>query len=244
MVSRPLIGITTHGRDGGGRFRLKASYVDSVRRAGGTPLALPPGESDVEPLLTAIDALLLTGGGDVDPVHYDGAGHATLEDVDPERDRSELALARRAHEIGLPIFGICRGAQVLNVALGGTLVPHLPDRVGAAIAHRPEAGDEFEFHEVSVDSGSRLARILGTTRCSPPSWHHQAVDRIAPGLTVVARSADETIEAFEDQAHPHLVAVQWHPEVTADRDPTQQRLFDALVEAARSARGGRRSIHP
>ena len=242
MALRPLIGITTKGRGDDGRMKLNARYVDAVRRAGGVPLLLPPGEPDLEPLLETLDGLILTGGGDVDPALYGGAMHPRVYDVDAERDASELALARTADAHGLPTFGICRGAQVLNVALGGTLVEHLPDEVGETLTHAPRPGsaaDDYEHHEVAVTPGSKLAATLDGDSCTGASWHHQAVRRVAPGLEVVARASDGTIEAFEKRDHPWLVAVQWHPEATAAGDPAQQRLFDALVAAAAERRKAR-----
>jgi putative glutamine amidotransferase len=233
MTAPPRIGITTHGPGADGRIRLNGRYVDAVRRAGGLALLLPPGELSVGEILAAVDGLIFSGGGDIDPARYGGLPHATIYGVDAGRDESELALARAANADGLPTLGICRGAQVINVALGGTLVEHLPDEVGDEIAHRPELGvDRYEPHEVSVAAHSALARLLGATSCSTPSWHHQAVRAIAPGLEIVARAADGTVEAFERPEHPWWISVQWHPEVTAAADPTQQRLFDALVGAA------------
>jgi len=237
VPARPVIGITTTGRDERGRFRLNGHYVDAVRRAGGLPLLLPPGDERPDELLEPLDGLILTGGGDLDPALYGGTTHASIYGVDAERDASEVALARAANASGLPTLGICRGAQVVNVALGGTLVEHLPDEIGSSIAHRPEPGaDEYELHDVAVEAGSALAAALGAQTCSTPSWHHQSVRAIAPGLEVVARAADSTIEAFERPGHPWLVGVQWHPEATAASDPAQQRLFDALVAAARRRR--------
>jgi putative glutamine amidotransferase len=234
-MTRPLIGITTKGRGDDGRVKLNARYVDAVRRAGGVPLLLPPGERELDPLLETLDGLVLTGGGDVDPALYGGRLHATVHDVDAERDASEIALARAADGAGLPTFGICRGAQVLNVALGGTLVEHLPDEVGETLTHAPRPGagsDDYEHHDVRVAPGSRLATVLDGESCTTASWHHQAVRQVAPGLQVVAKADDGTIEAFEKREHPWLVAVQWHPEATAAGDPAQQRLFNAFVAAA------------
>jgi putative glutamine amidotransferase len=137
-------------------------------------------------------------------------------------------------ETGLPTLAICRGSQVLNVALGGTLHAHLPDVVDGSVIHRDEPkalrGEPAPVpHEVVVESDSLVARIMGAERVNPMSWHHQAIDRLGAGLRVVARADDGTIEAVEHASHPWLAAVQWHPELTGDRDPTQQALFDALV---------------
>ncbi|MCH2367384.1 MAG: gamma-glutamyl-gamma-aminobutyrate hydrolase family protein, partial [Planctomycetes bacterium] len=138
---------------------------------------------------------------------------------------------------GLPTLGICRGTQLLNVALGGTLVDHLPDHVGEEIAHSLPPREPTP-HAIRVEKGSGLAEILGKTEFDADSWHHQAIREIAPGLTAVAQAPDGTIEAVEKKDHPWLYAVQWHPELTAAREPLQQRLFNALTEAALAARQG------
>ncbi len=227
----PLIGLTTYGRDAEDRYHLRATYIDAVRRAGGMPVLLPPGEPRALELLGRLDGLVLAGGGDIDPAIYGGSPHETIYMVDADRDRTELALARRAVEAKLPTLGICRGSQVLNVALGGSLIEHLPDVVGEKVLHRT-ADRQPTRHGVAIDGASRLARILGTQSLEPASWHHQAVRRLAPGLEVVARAADGVVEAFELPSHPWLVAVQWHPELRAAEDPAEQRLFDAFIQAA------------
>jgi len=234
----PLIGITTYGRDKENHFTLPAEYVDAVRRAGGIPVLIPAGETHIDALLERLDGLILSGGGDVDPELYAGNSHIEIYMIDPERDGTELALARQVAGDGTPTLCICRGIQVLNVALGGSLVEHLPDEVGETITHRnPPPGhaqiSSYALHPLTVDGESRLADILGANEIEPASWHHQAVRRLADGLQVVARAEDGTIEAAELADHPWLVAVQWHPEITAADDPTQQRLFDAFVQAAR-----------
>ena len=155
--------------------------------------------------------------------------------VDAERDLMDLALARMAIETGLPMLGICRGCQVINVALGGTLHEHLPDVYGESTLHRLPPCDPVP-HPIRATAASRVAGIMGQAECLPSSWHHQAIRDVAPPLTVVAHAPDGVIEALEHPAHPWLIAVQWHPERTAAADPTQQRLFDALVEAARGHR--------
>jgi putative glutamine amidotransferase len=231
----PRIGITTYGRNDEGRFTIPAKYVDAVRRAGGLPLLLAPGEPRLSEWLEEVDALILTGGPDVDPLLYHGAQHAEVYGIDRERDASDLFLARHAVSSKMPTLCICRGTQVLNVALGGTLVEHVPDVVGERVLHR---GKERAYtpHAVRIEPSSRLAEILGTTDVSPMSSHHQAIRDAAPGLEVVARAPDGIIEAVEMSSHPWLIAVQWHPESTAAEDPTEQRLFDALVAAARERR--------
>lgn len=234
----PLIGITTYGRNRDNHYILPAEYVEAVRRAGGVPVLLPAGETQIDALLERLDGLILAGGGDVDPELYAGKKHAEIYMIDAERDGSEMPLARRVAANGTPTLAICRGIQVLNVALGGSLVEHLPDEVGDAVLHRnpppgPAQISSYTLHPLRVDPNSRLAAILGTTEVTSASWHHQAVRRLAAGLQVAARAADGTIEAAELTDHPWLIAVQWHPEITAADDPDQQRLFDAFVAAAR-----------
>lgn len=230
MRDRPLIGLTMYGRNAAGRFDLPADYVDSVRRAGGIPLLLPPGENHWSEWLAAIDALILTGGGDVDPSLYQGNSHPCIERVDPERDQSELALARTVAKGPLPCLAICRGLQILNVALGGSLVEHIEERDPPY--HRAADGTAL-CHPVPVDPGSRLAAALDRTAVTAVSMHHQALARVADGLKVVARTPDGVVEGAEFPAHPFLLGVQWHPEMNAREEPAQQRLFDALVQQAR-----------
>jgi len=236
MDRRPLIGITTYPRDAEGRFALPVEYAEAVRRSGGVPVLLPPGEAGVDELVARLDGFVLSGGGDVDPRLYGGdAAHPAIDRVDAGRDAFELALARAVVRERVPALSICRGCQVLNVALGGTLHEHLPDVVGEGLRHKPQ-GEEEVRHPVEVAAGSRLAAAMGTMRAEPVSWHHQAPDAVAPPLVVTARAADGTIEALELADHPWLVAVQWHPELSAAEDIAQQRIFDGLVAAARRRR--------
>lgn len=238
-MSRPLIGLTTYPPNPGDRYELPRPYVDAVRRAGGEPVLIPPGALEPEALLDRLDGLLLAGGGDIDPARYGGPGHETVYALDPDRDEGELALAHLVLERGTPTLAICRGMQVVNVALGGSLHVHLPDVVDGTVVHRKEpelAGMPGPTpHEIEVAPESLVARLMAADRVTPMSWHHQAVDRLGEGLRVAARAADGTVEALEHETHPWLAIVQWHPELTAAGDPTQQRLFDALVE--RSAGG-------
>jgi putative glutamine amidotransferase len=230
-MTLPLIGITTYGRDDNGAFALPGAYVDAVRRAGGIPVLIPPGERNLGPLLARLDGLILAGGGDLDPTLYAGSPHETIYMLDPERDGSELEMVRHVVQSEMPTLGICRGAQVINVALGGTLIEHLPDEVGDEVLHRLPPRQPAR-HTIHIRPDSHLADILATQQVDSASWHHQAIRRPAPGLNVVAHAPDGAIEAAEKTDHPWLVAVQWHPEITAAEDPVQQRLFDALVEAA------------
>jgi putative glutamine amidotransferase len=228
---RPSIGITTRRQNGEGRFELSATYVQAVRAAGGYPVLLPPGETDPEECFEFLDGIVMTGGPDVDPARYGGKAHAQIYGVDPERDECEIRLARAIVELDKPALFICRGMQVLNVALGGTLVEHIPDEFGATVTHR---GDErYEFHDVAIEPRSRLAKIVGPKPMSTPSWHHQSVRKVAPGWSAVAKSSDGVIEAMEHPDHEDLVAVQWHPEHTAAKDPRQRALFEALVATLR-----------
>ncbi|MCK6624955.1 MAG: gamma-glutamyl-gamma-aminobutyrate hydrolase family protein [Anaerolineae bacterium] len=228
---RPIIGLTTYERDKEQNYGLPAEYIEAVRRAGGVPVLLPHGEPYQDDLLQLLDGVIFTGGGDIDPTLYQGTKHEAVEYVDAERDSSEIALIRLAVETGLPMLNICRGAQVLNVALGGTLIEHLPDEIGGDISHRTDPPG-YTYHPVKVEAGSRLATIVEQTEVTSNSWHHQAVRQLAPGLKAVAFAPDGTIEAVEMPDHPWLVAVQWHPESMAAGDSIQQRIFDALVQAA------------
>ena len=225
------IGITTYGRDPQGRLTLPAEYVTCVRAAGGRVVLLPPGEPDPAGWLDDLDGIVLAGGGDLAPETWGGTGAAENYGVDLERDRTELALAATVLDRHLPSLWICRGLQVLNVVLGGTLIEHLPDRVGEEVLHRLPPREPVS-HPVELEPESRLARSLGCPRCDTISWHHQAVDQPGSQLVVVASAPDGTIEALELPSHPELVAVQWHPELSAAEDPLQQGLFNDLVARA------------
>ena len=242
-MSKPFIGITTGGRREGyiksrhydDFYSLPAPYVDAVRRAGGIPLLIAPGESEWAEILPLLDGVIVTGGTDIDPLEYGGdRRNPHVLPADRERDRSELGLVRWLLEEGdLPLLCICRGLQVLNVAAGGTLHEHIPDIRDDDI-HRNEAG-LWAMQEVHVESDSLIAEVMGLTVLRTSSGHHQAAKAVAPGLRVVATAADGIIEALEKPGYPWLIAVQWHPEVTAGHDRSQQALFDALVQKAREA---------
>lgn len=199
-------------------------YADAVQRAGGMPMLIPP-SPDAEMVRATIDrcdAMVLLGGGDVDPSRYGATESARLYAVDPDLDDFEIVALRRAIERDIPVLAICRGHQVLNVTLGGTLIQH----IDTAEQHRDA------IHHVDVVPDSRIALAMGTTSPAVHCFHHQALDRVAPPLRVVAVHADGTIEAVEHTGASWIVGVQWHPEDSADRDATQQGLFDELVRRA------------
>jgi putative glutamine amidotransferase len=222
------------------RVGQNQTYVDAVIRAGAVP-ALLPNTADREllrALYEKIDGLLLSGGGDVDPSHYGEAVHEKCGHIDEERDETELTLARWAVEDGKSLLAICRGIQVLNVALGGSLYQDIKDQVPDSLEHtwHPEHPRHHRSHTISVDPGTSLARILGETSLPVNSLHHQALNRLSPHLTVSARAPDNVIEAVEIASRTHsrqpfAIGVQWHPEELAPHDPRQQGLFDALVES-------------
>jgi putative glutamine amidotransferase len=208
---------------------LPHTYAKAIFAAGGQPVLLPPLPRNAARLLDALDGLVLSGGGDISPrVYGKRADPAALLDVNNDRDGSEIALVEAARERQMPIFGICRGLQLINVAFGGTLVEHLPDRVGHD-GHKLTPG-EFTAHEVALEPGSRIQALLGE-RTSVMSHHHQAVDRVARGIEVSGRAEDGTVEALELPQGAFALAVQWHPEEGGGAP-----LFEALTEAAVSYR--------
>lgn len=222
-----------YGRNEASEFTLQAVYVDAVRKAGGIPILLPPGEPHPDRILQQVNGLILAGGGDIDPAIYGGESHPTVYSVDAERDRTELALAEMVMTEGVPILGICRGMQVLCVVSGGNLVAHVPDHFGENVLHRLDNPRRPTSHTVEVTAQSRLAEVLKVTNTEVTSWHHQAVQSISGGWNAVAHAPDGVIEAIEHREHPWAVAVQWHPELSA-HCPAQKALFHALVEAASS----------
>lgn len=204
-----------------------------MRCAGGRALLLPPGEPDPSGALDRLDALVLTGGGDLHPEILGEGAHGTMYSLCEERDRFELALIRAALSRGMPVLAICRGMQILNVALGGDLHLHLPDVVGENVTHR-RSQDDAADHGVRLSPDSSLAALYpGQALGSVASWHHQAVRRLGEGLVPVAWAEDDVVEALELAEAPRLRAVQWHPELDLGDGAAGRRLFEDLVATAR-----------
>jgi putative glutamine amidotransferase len=239
-----LIGVTTselrlagqvlqepHGEPARVEMALGLSYLRAVELAGGLPVVLPPLELDrVAPLLDRLSGVLLSGGPDLDPAAYGRAAHPELGPTEPQLDAFEVALAREADARGLPILGICRGAQALNIARGGTLHQHLPEITDGSVEHRQrERGDQVT-HEVRVAPISGLAAVLGSRRIAVNSFHHQSVDELGDGLHAVAWADDGVIEGIEGRGGAFLLGVQWHAETLVD-DAAQLALFQRLVSA-------------
>lgn len=236
QMPHPLIGLTIHPADDPDRANLDAlldAITHGVERAGGLPIHIPLGleEATLRELYARLDGLLFSGGGDVDPAHYGMASHPSLGGVSAERDRTELCLARWMAADVKPFFGICRGAQVLNVALGGTLyrdTSHHPN------AHRhafyPDLPFDLRAHEIKIEEDSILARLIGQPVVMVNSLHHQAIGALAPGLRAVAVAPDGLVEAVELPHHPFVLAVQWHPECLSDA-PEMRALFEAFVRS-------------
>jgi putative glutamine amidotransferase len=237
-MTTPLIAVPTAHVEAGavrgwrtGGFAVAETYVDALRRAGARPVLLPAGEpAPAEEVLAPFDGVLLTGGGDLQAGSYGAQAHAADFDVQPERDDLELSMVRACRRLDLPLLGVCRGLQAVNVALGGSLHQHLLDLPGLISHGHPFGGDPV-VHDVRIQPGTRLAVASGATTVHAIARHHQAVDRLGAGLVATAWTEDGIVEGIE-LTSGWLVAVQWHPEASAATDPTQQGLFDVLVEEA------------
>lgn len=237
---KPLIGITSgswiNPETGWTYNRIYAPIVQSIERAGGVPVAIPTGldEDTLRALYTRLDGILLPGGGDVDPKYYGETPHPKLGKIDAARDTLELALVRWAVHDNVPLFGICRGHQVLNVALGGTLVQDIPSERPASLLH--DQPDELprnrRSHNVDVNDISRLGSVIGDHHPQVNSLHHQAVANLGSGIRVTAYSPDGVVEGLEIDELDFALSVQWHPEDLAGEDEAMLRLFGSFIDAA------------
>lgn len=238
MPSIPVIGITLDSEQPGGYsqfpwYALRQNYCGAVAEAGGLPLPLPHQPKLAEAYLDRIDGLILTGGAfDVDPALFGASSRHDTVIVKARRTEFELAILRGALARNMPILGICGGQQLLNVALGGTLIQHIPDEVPACLAHeQPNPRDE-PGHEVELVAGTKLAAIAGAARIAVNSAHHQAIKDVAPGCVANAFAADGVIEGIEDSGRPFCIGVQWHPEFSIS--PADSALYRAFIEACRA----------
>lgn len=240
MNAKPFVGITSYAPE---RVKwgvweepvimIPASYVDAVEGAGGRPLVVPASRDSVGETLDLLDGIVFSGGTDLDPGCYGAEAHPETDEPRRERDQAELALLTAALERDMPVLAVCRGSQVLNVALGGDLVQHLPDAIGHD-RHRHTPG-QFADHEVTVEPGSRLGSILGE-RAPVKSHHHQSYGRLGEGLVSVAWAEDGTVEGLEEPTRRFALGVLWHPEEGQDL-----ALFRELVRQAREYRAAQRA---
>lgn len=234
---QPIIGITTNQSKNADDYpivSLMQSYVKAIMQAGGAPVLIPSllADNGWDALYSRLDGILFTGGGDISLDYFKGDPHPRIEGVDPLRDSVELNLIHSAASDGKPFLGICRGAQMMNVALGGTLYTHIPDQLPNALDHSyPGNMRTVLVHEVKIEEGTRIAEILGEPIVKVNSLHHQGLKDIAPGLRVTGHAPDGLVEAVELPDHPFGIAVQWHPEWLTDQQSTRN-LFRKFVEAA------------
>jgi putative glutamine amidotransferase len=241
---KPIIGITpspmqdtqTHGSFD--RYAAATTYTEAVEAAGGVPLVIPPQNGNIDEILSAMDGLLLSGGADIAPERYgDVEVHERTYGVHPLRDELEISLVRRAVVEDLPMLCICRGIQVLNVALGGTLIQDIPDQYVSEIEHAQQAvgiRKEDPGHRVSVSPGSLLERTYGASTIHVNSFHHQAIRDLAPDLQINAVAPDEIVESVAHPRSTWILGVQWHPEMMFRAHPEHLKPFQALVETART----------
>lgn len=233
-MRKPLIGIgadviTEEGTTD--RFAGFLTYVDALRKAGATPVLIPPEAGATADLIDVLDGIVLAGGYDCDPAVYGEECHPTVRPMDERRQSNDLALARVARSHGIPALGICLGMQMMNVAAGGTLIQDIPSEVKSEVEHATH-GETRTRHDVRIADGTRLAWILEQRALNVNSSHHQAVREIGQGLRVAAHAADGVVEALEDPQHPFYVGLQWHPE-DMKGEPGGEAIFTAFVAAAR-----------
>jgi len=233
MWMKPIIGITTDYEEDGKNI-LKNEYVQAVIRAGGLPMIVPVGlEEDVEQLVEMLDGLLLSGGNDINPMLFNEEPHMHLGEVTPSRDSIELELARQMLETGKPILGICRGLQVLNVVVGGTVYQDLyKQNEGPILQHKQKAPNTHASHYVQVEKGSLLESIAGSERIQVNSYHHQSLKKVPSVFKVTGVASDGIVEAIESTNQKFVLGVQWHPEaLSAAGDAVSLRLFDRFINA-------------
>jgi putative glutamine amidotransferase len=233
---KPIIGVTLNFEEG--KYNLNSPYIQSIIQAGGIPVGLPyVGEQDVGEVLGPVDGLLLTGGGDINPLLFGEEPHPKLGSVLTQRDVSEIALTKAALQKKIPIFGVCRGLQILNVAFGGTIYQDLysqaPNR-DHLLKHAQKSPRDETSHLVHIKEDTKLRKLLQQSRIEVNSFHHQAINRMADDLVVCGMSSDGVIEAIEHPKHSFCIGVQWHPEeLVMVKDVPSRKLFEAFVQASK-----------
>lgn len=232
---RPLIGITSSVDEEKGEAKLSLDYSDAILKAGGMPLLIPPGIEDIASVLSSVEGLVFTGGVDIDPAFYDERPHPKMGRVSPSRDAMEIPLAREALARGTPILGICRGAQVVAVAAGGTLFQDIPSQVGGAMKHYQEAPRWYGTHKVILDEETLVLEVFGQRQIVVNSFHHQSVRTPGDGLKITGRALDGVVEALESTTGSFCLCLQFHPECMWQKDKLFLRPFEALVKAAKKA---------
>jgi len=234
-MTRPIIGISANFIEDKQQIMIRETYTNAVIAAGGLPFILPTVSDDkvIGDLLDAMDGLLLTGGGDVDPACYNEARKPECGEASPRRDDFEFRIARKALELRMPVFGICRGIQVLNVVYGGKLVQDLPSAFSIPLErHRQPEPYNAYWHEVFLTEGGLLSRIAGITKTMTNSMHHQAIDVLGSSLVIEGTTADGIIEAVSDKENPAVFGVQFHPEYLTENSEFAQALFSYFVKQA------------
>ncbi|MCL2589208.1 MAG: gamma-glutamyl-gamma-aminobutyrate hydrolase family protein [Oscillospiraceae bacterium] len=231
---KPIIGITADFsvKEGDGQYSLDKSYASCIAKADGLPMILPYDHDNIETYLSVVSGVLISGGADIAPYHYQEFPHKEAGIPIPERDAFELELCKKAIERDIPLLGVCRGAQILNVALGGNLIQHIENDEG----HRfnPHAYKHVYVHEVELRSGSKLYELLNIQKLPVNSWHHQCVDRLGTGILFSSKSPNGIVESIEVEGKNFAIGVQWHPEELFDVDEKHASIYREFVKMAKS----------
>ena len=229
---RPVIGITCSFDYSSDKFQLGGDYVEAVRAAGGIPFIIPHEENLIDEIIRVIDGLLLSGGGDIDPCYFGSEPWPQSGSIDPLRDAFELAIATKAKAEGMPLFGICRGMQVMNVAAGGDIHQDIHSSLPGAYKHSQEAPRWYPTHRIKITNNTMLKTILGLDELRVNSFHHQSINRVAPGYRISASANDGVTEAIEGLGNNFALGVQFHPENMFKRYPVLLNLFKFHIDAS------------
>ena len=235
---KPVIGLTCYHDWKESRHRQNDTYLEAIKKAGGLPLLLPClGDlADMRQQLDLVAGLLICGGPDVDPLFFGEEPETGMGNIHPAMDAYEIPLIIEALERDMPLLGICRGVQMLNVASGGTLIQHIPQRITNPLLHQQQAPRSYRTHSIKIANNTHLSRLFRVETLRVNSFHHQAVGHIAPGFVASAYALDGVIEAVESTTHTFVMGVQWHPECMWNEAENYDPLFDALVGQARQYR--------